>query len=116
MNTVHYQVEDNVILVSLDGEVTLEVIERHRDDILENISASNLPVLVDMEKVTFMDSGAIGFLVSILKEINKSKRIMAVSGADGQPRIVLRMVGIDEHVRIHQDKAEALKFIKERSD
>lgn len=116
MNQVTHQIEENIFKIVMQGEITLESIETDKADILQEVTESDKPVLIDMSNVSFMDSGAIGFLVSILKNVNERKKVMAISGAEGQPRIVLRMVGIDEHVRIYDNNEEAILSIKAKHE
>jgi anti-sigma B factor antagonist len=76
------------------GELDLRAHAALREALLDACGAER-PVVVDLARVTFVDSSAIGLVVSAAKRCRKQGLELRVVNAGGQPLRVLRLTGVD---------------------
>jgi anti-sigma B factor antagonist len=113
-----------VRILDLSGEFTLDagglarpldLRGRRLDDLGEALRAllaqGCRAILLDMEKVTFLDSAALGELVAWRKRAVQSGGDVALLRPVGRVRAVLEMVHLDRVFRIFDDEAVALSAL-----
>lgn len=67
--------------------------------------------LLDLAEVTFMDSAALGALLSALRLVTTEGGDMAVCGLTQQVRYLLELVRLHKIVDVYQDREEALRIM-----
>ncbi|MFF0794898.1 STAS domain-containing protein [Streptomyces spiralis] len=72
--------EDDWTVVEIRGEADVFTVPRIRQHVLEHIEQGRLRFIVDLRRVTFMDSTGLGVLIGILKRIRTR---------DGELRLVI---------------------------
>lgn len=55
---------------------------------------SDGPMVLDLTAVSFIDSAGIGAVVSLMKHLTRDGRTLRVTGANGQPKRMLDLVGL----------------------
>lgn len=106
----------NTVVVKLDGELDMLMAEKLRKDIEERLK--NKPIanlIIDMEKVSFIDSSGLGAIIGIYKKVNAVGGGMAIIGPQPSVRKVLLFSGIDKLINIcnaNQDVTGGLFKIK----
>jgi len=74
MEGLSVEVLDGAVSAAFEGELTLEVTQDVRDEILAALEASGKKRLIlDLSKVSFIDSSGIGFLVSMASRLKASE-------------------------------------------
>jgi anti-sigma B factor antagonist len=81
-------------VVALVGELDLRGHASLRDALLD-ACAGERPVVVDMARVTFMDSSAVGLIVGTAKRCRRQGIEFRVVNAGGQPLRVMKLTGVD---------------------
>jgi anti-sigma B factor antagonist len=76
------------------GELDLRSHAAFREALL-NACAADRAVIVDMARVTFMDSSAVGLVVATAKRCRRQGIELRVVNAGGQPLRVMRLTGAD---------------------
>ena len=100
--------EDGRTIIEVGGEIDVYTAPRLRDKITELVSAGSYDLVIDMEKVDFLDSTGLGVLVGGLKKVrahNGSMRLIC-----NQERLlkIFRITGLAKVFAIHGSQAEAL--------
>jgi anti-anti-sigma factor len=90
-----------VSVVAPVGELDLHRHAELRAELLDAVS-SDVPVVVDMARVTFMDSSAIGLIVGTAKRCREAGGDLRVVNAGGQPLRVMRLTGLDQLVSVEE--------------
>ncbi len=95
-------------IIEVGGEIDVYTAPRLRDKITELVSDGSYDLVVDMEKVDFLDSTGLGVLVGGLKKVrahNGSMRLIC-----NQERLlkIFRITGLAKVFAIHGSQAEAL--------
>jgi len=108
--------KDGFCVLNMKGDISFEIIETMRDVLLARID-KNAPkhVIIDCEHLSFLDSGAVGFLVRLMKMTEAKNRKFALAGLKGQPEVVLRMVGFLEHVKLYSSYKSAKEYLNIQS-
>lgn len=82
-------------LIRFRGFLDASTVQQARPALLESIPASCANFLLDLGEVDFLDSHGAGLFVSLLKRAHQNRGRIVISGAEGQPSSVLRMVGFN---------------------
>lgn len=95
-------------IIEVGGEIDVYTAPRLRDKITELVSDGSYDLVVDMERVDFLDSTGLGVLVGGLKKVrahNGSMRLIC-----NQERLlkIFRITGLAKVFAIHGSQAEAL--------
>ncbi len=98
----------DVAVVVLAGEVDLYTAPRFKDVLLQAIDDGALRVVVDLTDVTFIDSTALGVLVSGGKRLNQAAGSLAIGCPDQKIRRILEITGLDTVFAVCATREEAL--------
>ena len=112
------------VSVEVDGVTVVAHIEERRIEgkdaaelrrrILEALPAEGARVAVDLSRVDFLDSSALGALVSVLREVRPTGDV-ALYGARPGVAGILRVTRLDAVFCCVQDRVEALEHLAQAS-
>jgi len=102
----------DVAVVVLAGEVDLYTAPRFKDVLLQAIDDGAGHVIVDLADVSFVDSTALGVLVSGGKRLQKSSGTLAIGCPDEKIRRILEITGLDTVFGVYGSRDEALAAVK----
>lgn len=94
-NNFEIQNQATYTIVRFFGFVDAGIIEHIGAAISEKVPETCTNIIIDLEKVEFLDSHGVGFFVSLLKRVHRNKGQLVFMGAKEQPASVLNMVGFD---------------------
>jgi len=102
---------DAVGLVELVGEVDLYTAPRFKEDLVALVDEGATTIIVDLSQVTFIDSTALGVVISGVKRLHEvDGRLLVV--ADSRPVTrILGITGLDKVLSIVGDRDEALASV-----
>jgi anti-anti-sigma factor len=104
-------------IIRLLGFIDAASVEYIKPAIAAKLPADCSRIIISLEKVEFLDSHGVGFLVSLLKKVHNRKGRLIFCGAKNQPAAVLNMVGFNSKLVTYCDdmpQAESL-LEKEKS-
>lgn len=87
--------EAGAALITLAGEIDLAV-KDCLDFVADQAIDRDLPVRVDVSRVTFMDSTGLSLLIRLAATERKSGRTLRVEGADRRVRDLLDVAGVSQ--------------------
>ena len=87
----------------LDMEIMLGI----RPHIERQLISVTKPIIVDLEKVHFLDSAAVGVLAMIFRHAKAKHLSFVLCAVQPQPEAVLGMVGLSDHVKLYPSLREA---------
>lgn len=61
--------EDGILTFKLEGEISFLNINPLKDDILKNLLPEDKKIILNMEKIDFMDSAGLGMVLCFTKEM-----------------------------------------------
>lgn len=104
---------DGVSVVTLAGELDLANAPALRELLQDEISAHDLPVVLDLAAVSFMDSTALGVLVRVRRLLRAEDRALRVACPTGPILRLLTITGLVEALGVHDSLAGAISSITE---
>ncbi len=107
-STKRSQLTDDLGLVELSGEVDLYTAPRFKEDLVGLIESGVEAIVIDLSQVTFIDSTALGVIISGVKRLReRDGRLMIVAGSRPVVRI-LDITGLDKVLTVFDTRDEAL--------
>ena len=94
-------------MVDVEGEVDVFTAPKLREKIIELLDAGNDHLIVNLEKVLFMDSTGLGVLVGGLKRVKERNGELALAGAQGTVQRVLSVTGLNAVFPMHETVEDA---------
>jgi anti-sigma B factor antagonist len=91
-------------VVSVAGEIDVYTAPRLRDRITELVSAGNYHLVIDMEKVDFLDSTGLGVLVGGLKKVRTHDGSMELICSQDRLLKIFRITGLAKVFTIHSSE------------
>jgi anti-sigma B factor antagonist len=102
------QVDDRTV-VTVGGEIDVYTAPKLRDKITELVNSGHHSLVVDMEKVEFLDSTGLGVLVGGLKKVRAQHGSMELVCSQDRLLKIFRITGLAKVFTIHESEAAALE-------
>jgi anti-sigma B factor antagonist len=103
-------VDGNVCTVVLDGEIDVYTAPRLKEELVAAIEGGCSNLIVDMERIGFIDSSGLGVLVSALRRARERGGVVRVVCSRDNILKIFRITGLDKVFPIFSDAAEAARF------
>jgi anti-sigma B factor antagonist len=94
-SVLEVQNQQGYSVIRFFGYVDAATVEQVKPVITAKIPPDCAHLIIDLEKVEFLDSHGVGLFVSQLKKVHNNHGKMVFSGATGQPASVLNIVGFN---------------------
>lgn len=99
----------HVSVVDLSGKITIgegDVVLR--DNVQKLLDAGNKAILLNLEKVSYMDSAGIGELVACYKRAKENDGVVKLLNPSGKVYDLLQLTKLEEVFDTYRDEKEAL--------
>lgn len=103
---------DSIPIIDIIGEVDLYNTKELKDLIDQLIKEGKYQIIINLEKVPFMDSSGIGTLVTSMYRLKKYHGNLKILKVVGSVAKVFKMTGMDAHLEIFENEEEAVKSFK----
>ena len=111
MRTIDISVETRTAgtwtVLDVEGEVDVFTAPKLREKIIALLDEGKDHLVVNLEKVLFMDSTGLGVLVGGLKRVKERNGELALSGAQGTVQRVLSVTGLNAVFPMHDTVEKA---------
>lgn len=99
-------VRDTLVL-RLSGELDMLVSDKLRQDIDQNLEAGKITnLIVNLEKVSFIDSSGLGFLLGRYKKMTALNGKMYIVGAKASVEKILNFSGINKLIPLYSNERD----------
>ena len=95
-------------VVAVGGEIDVYTAPRLREHLVSVVAAGNYHLIVDMEKVSFLDSTGIGVLVSGLRRVREHNGSLRLVCSQDHVMKILRITGLTTVFPIDDSVEKAL--------
>lgn len=106
------QVDDRTVVVVLDGDLDLWSAPHLKSVLCDLLAAGQSRVVVDLERVGFMDSTALGVLVGVHRRLGAEQRIAIAAPAPPVLRI-FELSGLATGFRMFATREAAVNYVTE---
>lgn len=101
------EIRSGALIVHVEEErLDAAIAIRFKDQIRELTSSATSRVILDMSRVTFLDSSGLGALVAVMKALAPSRQL-ELAGLTPNVQKVFRLTRMDSVFRVHPDLAQA---------
>jgi anti-sigma B factor antagonist len=101
--------ERGVVIAAVTGEIDISTVAQLRERLYE-LADHGGTLIVDLNRVTFIDSAGLGALVGMAQRAAEHGGSLHAVCAQPQPRRLLWMTGVDKRIPLWATTAEALMF------
>ncbi|MBF0278891.1 MAG: STAS domain-containing protein [SAR324 cluster bacterium] len=108
MKLSHYE-KNGACVVVVEGDIiseTVEQVEKYIEPFLTNQSIKAL--ILNGEKIDYIDSSGLGFFVKIFKKLKEEERSFALCDLEMEVREMFGMANLDKFLNIYSTEHEAL--------
>ena len=109
----HYN-KDGIEVVDVGGEIDIYTAPRLRELLIDLISKGSYQLVVNMDKVEFVDSTGLGVLVGGLKRVRAHDGSLDLVCTRERILRIFRITGLTKVFGIHQTVDQAIAAIKGR--
>ena len=108
--TVKARREPGYVVVTVAGEVDIATVAELRKR-LAAMAASGVPLVADLDQVSFIDATGLGALAGAAREATEHGTSLYVVCARPQTRRLFRVTGLDRQIPVVHDLAEVLRIL-----
>jgi len=99
-----------VCTVTLEGEVDVYTAPQLKERLVALLDGGCVSVIIDLEKVAFIDSSGLGVLVSALRRAREKDGVVRIVCTRDSILKIFRITGLDKVFPIFSDASEAREF------
>lgn len=107
--TLQTREESGRTVVAVGGEIDVYTAPKLRDKISEVVAAGHRDLVVDLEKVEFLDSTGLGVLVGGLKKVRAEDGSLSLVCSQERLLKIFRITGLAKVFTIHASVDDALR-------
>jgi anti-sigma B factor antagonist len=100
---------EGIAILTLRGEIDVYTAPRMRQGIVDLVDAGSLNIVVDMQKVDFLDSTGLGVLVEGLKRVRTRSGNLSIVVTQDKILKIFDITGLNKAFPIYGSLEEALK-------
>ncbi|XDD54680.1 STAS domain-containing protein [Leptospira sp. WS4.C2] len=106
---------NQVAIISIEGEVDLYNAKELKDILDDKMRKHQYEIVVNLEKVPFMDSSGIGTLVTAMYKLKKYHGNLKVCSVHGSVAKVFKITGMESHLEVFDTEENAvISLVNER--
>jgi anti-anti-sigma factor len=110
-STLSVSRKDDHIVASFHHNLDMEMLLRLKPEMERILPKIDTTLLIDLKRVDFLDSSAVGVIALFFRHTQTQKLDMAIVHANPQPEAVLAMVGLTDYVSLYPDVKTALNSL-----
>lgn len=100
---------DQVRILYIDGNIILEETTQLKEYVEQYIEDPELKgIIINCEKINYIDSSGLGLIVSIFKTLKKSEKSLALSCLSEKTMEIFILTKLDEIIMLTPDDEQAL--------
>lgn len=109
------EIEDNIALLDVEGDIDLYTASDLKDSIFEQIDIGKTNIIINLDQVTYIDSSGIGTLITSLSKIKKINGNMCIINVYDSVRKVFELTKLTTFFKIYANEDEALRALNQNS-
>jgi len=107
-----HRVEDNICLVSIEGNIALDGVNEAKAFLKPHIEDPAIKgIVINFEKVNFIDSSGIGLIVSIFKTMQQKEGKFAITNLSQKNEEIFSITRLNKILDIFPTEGEAISSL-----
>lgn len=106
-----YALDGRTHVIEVAGQVDVHAAPALQERTARVIDQGKTRVIVDLSRVTFMDSTGLGVLVGALKRLRAARGVLALVVTDYDVERLLELTGLDRTFTIYRSRDEAVETL-----
>ena len=107
-----YALDRRTHLIEVEGQVDLYSAPEFKERVSRVIREGKSRVIIDLSRVTFMDSTGLGVLVGALKRLRAARAELLLVVTDYDIERLFELTGLDRSFRIYRSRDAALEDLE----
>ena len=103
---------DGITVLTLQGTLDASTSVGLKSEVVALAEAGKTRVVVDLAKLTLIDSTGVGVLISLFKRTRAQGGVVHFAGLTGQPKEIFRLLRLDRSLDLTSSRDEALAKLK----
>lgn len=103
--------KDSSVVIKLDGEVDVYTAPKLKSRLIDLVDQGKFKIIVDLEKVDFMDSSGLGVLVGGLKRVRSHEGSIALICTQENILKIFRITGLVKVFPIFENEGQAIQSV-----
>ena len=99
---------EHVAVVALEGEVDMCSSRQFKEALLQGISGGATRIIIDLAKVTFIDSTALGVMVGGLRAVETQDGTLDIICCDENVKYIFEITKLNRIMHVYRSRDEAL--------
>ncbi len=104
---------EGIFVLQLDGEININSITDMRQKVESYRIEQYKKFMIDLQKMSFLDSSGLGYLLILIKQVKDSKGEIVFCAPQKLVKRLLSTKRIDKYVNIFETPEEAMVYLKE---
>ena len=108
-----HRVDDGICVISIEGNIALDGVNEAKTFLKPHIENPEVKaIVINFEKVNFIDSSGIGLIVSIFKTMQEKSGQFAITNLSAKNEEIFSITRLNKILSIYPGESEALTAIK----
>jgi len=103
---------EDIVILDVNGEIDLYNAPEIKDTINKLIEEKKYNVVINLDKVSYIDSSGIGALISSLSNLKKYQGGLKICNVSGSVRKVFELTKLTSFFEIYDSEQEAISAFK----
>ncbi len=99
--------DDGITILSIDGEIDLYNAPDIKDIVNKLVEEKKMKVIIDLDKVTYIDSSGIGALISSLSNLKKNQGRLKVCNVSGSVHKIFTLTKLTNFFELYDSLEDA---------
>ncbi len=99
---------DSCTVIAVEGDIAVPETDQFKEFMLERIDGGAREILLDLKKVTYLDSSGISVLLTLLQAARRRGGDIRLTGVNGRISELFKQVGLQHVFRRFDSRDEAI--------
>lgn len=99
----YFNLEKNLWEISLNGDLDINSSRKLKNKLDKILKDTKADVVIDAEKLTYIDSTGLGILIGLLKKIKKNNNDLIIENPQNNVLKIFKITGLFKVIKIYKE-------------
>ena len=105
------EIKNEIAVARLEGRLDASAVRNHRDELKKTTEGLNKWMVLNMDKVDFIDSSGLGLMVSLVRNARENSADVAISNLSPQAQTLFELTRMTRIFSIYADENAAIEAL-----